>query len=58
MSRTCDVCGRGYLRGANRSKSKIKTIKRQYINLQSKIIDGIKQKICTKCLRTMKKKLV
>lgn len=57
MSRVCDVCGRGPAKAASRSKSNIKTIRRQYVNLQSKVIDGTKKKVCTKCLRTMKKKM-
>ncbi len=53
MSRKCDICGRSSQKSAKRSHSNIKTIKRQYINLQSKIINGKKIKICTKCLRTL-----
>lgn len=55
MARKCDLCGRGSTKDATRSHSNIKTIKRQYINLQTKIIDGKKMKICTKCLKTMVK---
>ena len=57
MSRICDICGRGPKKAASRSKSNIKTLKRQYINLQSRLIDGVRKKVCTKCLRTMKKKM-
>jgi len=56
LARTCDICGRGYLRGHQVSHSNIKTIKRQMVNLQSKVIDGKRKKVCAKCLRTMKKK--
>ncbi|MCK4554196.1 50S ribosomal protein L28 [Candidatus Parcubacteria bacterium] len=55
MSKKCDLCGRGSTKDASRSHSNIKTIKRQHINLQTKIIDGKKLKICTKCLKTMVK---
>ena len=55
MSKKCDLCGRAATKGASRSHSKIKTLQRQGINLQSKVIDGLKAKICTSCLRTMAK---
>lgn len=56
MARKCDLCKRGATKGASRSHSKIKTLKRQGINLQSKTIDGVKLKICTSCMRTLAKK--
>jgi ribosomal protein L28 len=56
MSRTCEVCGRRPLKAKSRSKSNIATIRRQYLNLQSKIINGKQVKICTKCLKTLAKK--
>ncbi|MFA7087728.1 MAG: bL28 family ribosomal protein [Patescibacteria group bacterium] len=55
MAKKCDMCGRVATKGASRSHSKIKTLKRQNINLQSKTIDGLKAKVCTSCLRTMVK---
>jgi ribosomal protein L28 len=55
MGKKCDLCGRVATKGASRSHSKIKTLKRQNINLQSKLIDGVKVKICTSCIRTMAK---
>jgi len=55
MAKVCDICGRGSKKDASRSHSNIKTLKRQYINLQSKKIDGKKQKVCTKCIKTMSK---
>jgi len=55
MARKCDLCGRGATRGALRSHSKRKTLKRQQVNLQAKNIGGIKVKLCTSCLRNMKK---
>ncbi len=55
MGKKCDLCDRSSTKGASRSHSNIKTLKRQNINLQSKTVMGIKTKVCTKCLRTMKK---
>jgi ribosomal protein L28 len=55
MGKTCDLCGRGATKGATRSHSKIKTLKRQGVNLQTKNIDGVKVKVCTSCLRTVAK---
>lgn len=55
MAKKCDLCGRSATKGASRSHSKIKTLKKQHINLQSKEIDGVKFKLCTSCLRTMDK---
>lgn len=55
MGKSCDLCGRSSTKGATRSHSKIKTLKRQNINLQTKNIDGMKIKVCTSCLRTAAK---
>ena len=55
MAKKCDLCGRSATKGASRSHSKIKTLKRQHINLQTKVIDGQKVKLCTSCLRTIDK---
>lgn len=55
MAKKCDLCGRSATKGASRSHSKIKTLKRQGINLQSKTIAGDKFRLCTSCLRTMDK---
>lgn len=55
MAKKCDLCGRSSTKGASRSHSKIKTLKRQNINLQSKTVDGLKAKLCTSCLRTIDK---
>ncbi|MFH1426210.1 MAG: L28 family ribosomal protein [Candidatus Kerfeldbacteria bacterium] len=51
MSKVCDVCSRGYLKGNSRSHSNIATIKRQQLNLQSATINGKKVKACTRCIR-------
>ncbi|MGE5426157.1 MAG: large ribosomal subunit protein bL28 [Bacillota bacterium] len=55
MAKQCDLCKRGATKGASRSHSKIKTLKRQGINLQSRNVGGIKLSLCTSCLRTMAK---
>lgn len=55
MSKKCDLCDRVATRGATRSHSKVRTLKRQGINLQPRVIGGIKVKLCTSCLRTMSK---
>lgn len=56
MAKKCDVCGRGSTKDASRSHSNIKTIKRQYLNLQVKRINGQRLNVCTKCLKTRAKK--
>ena len=55
MAKKCDLCGRGSTKGATRSHSKVKTLKRQNIYLQTKNIGDMKLKVCTSCLRTAKK---
>ncbi|OGY87728.1 MAG: 50S ribosomal protein L28 [Candidatus Kerfeldbacteria bacterium RIFOXYA2_FULL_38_24] len=55
MSKICDVCGRGYLKGNARSHSKRATIKRQQVNLQTTTIAGKKVKACTRCIKTSAK---
>ncbi|MFH0814791.1 MAG: 50S ribosomal protein L28 [Candidatus Falkowbacteria bacterium] len=56
MSKTCEICGRKALAAQNRSHSNVATKRRQFLNLQSKTIDGKKTKICAKCIKTMSKK--
>lgn len=51
----CDVCGRSATKGIKRSHSNIKTLKRQKINIQTKTIDGKKQKVCTSCMKNAAK---
>lgn len=55
MAKACELCGRSSTKGAKRSHSNIKTIKRQNINLQSKKIDGKKMLVCAKCIKTANK---
>jgi len=52
MPKICDVCGRGARVANSRSKSNIASKRRQLINLQSKKIDGLRQLICTSCLKS------
>lgn len=51
MAKFCDSCGRGPLSAQTRSKSMVATKRRQKVNLQNKIIDGKKMRICTKCIK-------
>ncbi len=52
----CEICGRKPKKTLKRSHSNIATIRRQYLNLQTKRIKGKKVKICTKCLKTESRK--
>ncbi len=55
MSKRCEICKKGSTKGATRSHSNVKTLKRQNRNLQTKNIGGNKVRICTRCLRTLAK---
>lgn len=55
MARVCEICGRGYLKSYSRSHSNIPTIKRQHINLQSKVVNGKRVNACTRCIKTLAK---
>ncbi|MEK7496840.1 MAG: L28 family ribosomal protein [Patescibacteria group bacterium] len=55
MSRLCDKCDRGYNKALSRSHSNIKTLKRQYVNLQTKVVAGKRLRICTNCIKTLVK---
>ena len=55
MSRVCDICGRGSQSGNKRSHSNIATLRKFMINLQVKLIEGKKKKVCAKCLKTLSK---
>jgi len=56
MSKRCDACGRGAKKAVSRSHSKIATLRKQYLNLQVKTINGKRLKLCTNCLKTWNKK--
>lgn len=55
MPKSCKVCGRGTNTAFNVSHSKVKTKRTQKINLQSKKVDGVKTKICARCIKTANK---
>lgn len=49
--KSCSQCGKGSAKGASRSHSKIKTLRRQHANIQK--VGG--RYLCTKCIRTLAK---
>lgn len=53
MSKICDVCGRGALKGNLRSHSNVAVIHRQQLNLHARRINGVRKKICVSCMKTM-----
>jgi large subunit ribosomal protein L28 len=55
MSKICNLCGKGPVAGNNVSHSKRRTRRRFLPNLVSKKFGGVKLRICTRCLRTLKK---
>jgi len=55
MARVCQQCGRGYLKALSRSHSNIPTLKRQHVNLQTKVVNGKRLMICTRCIKTLAK---
>ena len=55
MGKQCSLCGRSSIKAASRSHSNIKTLRRQYANLQSKKVEGVKSLVCTRCIKTSKK---
>ena len=55
MAKKCDACERGSRKGATRSHSNVKTIKRQNISLHTRKVIGGSVKLCTKCLKTANK---
>jgi large subunit ribosomal protein L28 len=56
MARRCEACERGPAVGHTRSHSNIATKVRRLINLQTKTIDGVKMKVCTRCIKTLSAK--
>ncbi len=46
--RKCEICGKGAIKAANRSHSRVKTLRRQKPNLQK--VGGIL--MCMRCRRT------
>lgn len=57
MARICDRCERGSNRGNSRSHSNIATKRQQFANLQTRRIGGVRQTLCTRCLKTIDKTL-
>lgn len=55
MSRQCDICQRKPKIKISRSHSNIATKKKQYLNLHAKKINGTKMKLCTSCIKSLKK---
>lgn len=53
MARRCDTCERGPYVGNTRSHSKIATKVRRLVNLQTKTVDGVRMKLCTRCIRNL-----
>ncbi|MDP2684586.1 MAG: bL28 family ribosomal protein [bacterium] len=52
MALKCELCAKGSKKSANRSHSKVKTLRRQKVNLQK--LDG--KQVCTRCMRTLTNK--
>jgi len=51
----CSKCEKKAMTGNNRSHSNVATKRKFKVNIQSKIIDGVKTKLCAACIRTMNK---
>ena len=49
---SCSQCGKGSKKSASRSHSKIKTLRRQNVNLQK--LNG--EMVCARCIRNLSKK--
>ncbi|MBI2483812.1 50S ribosomal protein L28 [Candidatus Uhrbacteria bacterium] len=56
MSRECFLCRRKSHKATSRSHSNIGTLRRQYVNLQRKWLAGKNVLVCTKCIKTTKKR--
>jgi len=51
----CEICGKGPQFGNRVSHSNRKTRHKFAPNIQTVRIDGVKRKVCTSCLRSLKK---
>lgn len=58
MSRVCEKCSRGGLVVQWRSHSNVATRHKQQVNLQVKKIDGKRMRVCAKCIKSVKSKVV
>ena len=56
MSRVCEVSGKGPLTGNRRSHSLRATRRKWNVNLQQVTINGEKERVSARTLRTLKKK--
>lgn len=60
MARVCEVCGKGIQRGhkVSHSKQRTKRIFKPNLQIVRVVIGGKRRKmrVCTRCLRTLKKK--
>ncbi|MEK7619554.1 MAG: bL28 family ribosomal protein [Patescibacteria group bacterium] len=56
MSRQCTFCARNSAKAVSRSHSNRATLRRQYVNLQRKRIEGESFLVCTRCIKTLKTK--
>ena len=56
MTKACEITGKTSRASARRSHSNIQTKTLQKANLQKKRIDGKVMLVCTRALKTMKKK--
>jgi len=50
------MCRRGSFKATSRSHSNRPTIRRQYVNIQSRWMNGKQVAICASCIKTQKKK--
>jgi len=55
MSKVCTICAKGPTTGNNVSHSKRRTRRRFLPNLVNKKFGDVHVKLCTRCLRTLKK---
>ena len=59
MAKRCESCGKGPMTGHNVSHSKVRTNRRFMPNLQVATVSkggrSVKQRLCTRCIRTLSK---
>jgi ribosomal protein L28 len=55
MSLRCELTGKTSRKSASRSHSNIKTLRRQFANLQWKTIDGVRMFVSARAIKTLKK---
>ena len=61
MSRVCDICKKSYHKASivNKLRGNYNRCgtKKQRVNLQSKVVNGKKMKLCVKCIKTLTKRV-